>query len=62
MPIAIAFWVIFVIWLLFRGVGWRNPQWQYGWGGDILLVIMLFLIGCEVFGFILQGGGTTHFH
>ena len=64
MPIGLLFWVLFIIWLIFGGVWWRQgPTWQYGWsGGFILVMVLIFLLGWNDFGFILQGGRGSPFH
>lgn len=64
MPIGILFWALFLIYLIFGGLWWRNGQgWAYGAGGNIgLVMILLFLLGWAEFGFILQGGRGTPFH
>ena len=64
MPIGILFWALFILWIMFRGVWWRNGRdWAYGWGGDTMLImVLLFLLGWAEFGFILQGGRATPFH
>jgi hypothetical protein len=48
---------------IFGGVWWRNGSgWAYGWGGNMLLVmVLLFLLGWNDFGFILQGGHGSPF-
>jgi len=36
---------------------------RYGWGGNMLLLfVLLFLLGWNDFGFILQGGHGSPFH
>lgn len=64
MPIGILFWGLFIIWLIFGGFWWRNGAgWAYGWGGNMVLVmVLLFLLGWNDFGFILQGGRGAPFH
>ena len=63
MPIGLLFWVLMILWLLFGFVWYRQgPAWNYGWGGNMLLLfILLFLLGWAEFGFILQGRGSP-FH
>ena len=63
MPIGYLFWALFLIYLIFGGVWWRNgAAWAYGWGGSIgLVMILLFLLGWAEFGFILQGGHGSPF-
>jgi hypothetical protein len=58
MPLSVLWWMIFVLWLIF-GVWlyWPNaaaPVWR-PWGNQLLLVILLFLLGLRVFGFIITG-------
>jgi hypothetical protein len=64
MPIGILFWAIFIIYLLFNGLWWRNGAgWAYGWGGHMgLVMVLIFLLGWSSFGFILQGGRGSPFH
>jgi hypothetical protein len=64
MPIGILFWGLFIIWIIFGGVWWRNGVgWSYGWYGNyVLIMALLFLLGWNGFGFILQGGRGTPFH
>jgi hypothetical protein len=64
MPIGLLFWMLMILWLIFGGV-WRRQgaAWVYGWGGNMLLLfVLLFLLGWNDFGFILQGGRGSPFH
>jgi len=63
MPIGMLFWAIFLIYLIFGGLWWRNgAAWAYGWNGSFVLVmVLLFLLGWAEFGFILQGGKGSPF-
>jgi len=63
MPIGILFWALFIIFLLFGGVWWRQgTAWAYGVGGGYgLIMVLIFLLGWAEFGFILQGGRSP-FH
>jgi hypothetical protein len=58
MPIGILFWVIFVLWFVF-GLYWTSNDFRAGnygpLGGNIILLILLFLLGWRVFGFVIQG-------
>jgi hypothetical protein len=58
MPIGILFWGLVIIALVFNGMWWRNGvNWQYGLrGSGLLFFVLIFLLGWQVFGFILQGG------
>ncbi len=59
MPISILFWVLMIIALLFGGWrGWSDAPSRPFYGFGLLLWVLLFLLGWEVFGFILQGGPT----
>jgi hypothetical protein len=64
MPIGLLFWILMILWLIFGFVWYRNGVgWGYGWyGNSVLLFILLFLLGWNDFGFILQGGRGTPFH
>lgn len=59
MPIGLLFWVIFVVWILFTGyVAWGDPANRPHWGvlgGNLIVLILLFLLGWQVFGFVVQG-------
>jgi hypothetical protein len=62
MYIGTFFWLLVILYLLFRGIWWRQgPQWSYGPQGDwVFLFLLIFLLGWAEFGFILQGGGVRH--
>jgi hypothetical protein len=64
MPIGLLFWMIFILVILFSGVWWRNGAgWAYGLFGSMFIVfVLLFLLGWNDFGFILQGGRGSPFH
>ena len=48
MPIGILFWGLFIIWIIFGGVWWRNGvSWSYGWGGNALLIMVLLAPGLK---------------
>jgi len=56
--------MIFILVILFSGVWWRNGAgWAYGLFGSMFIVfVLLFLLGWNDFGFILQGGRGSPFH
>ena len=63
MPIGPLFWLLIILSVIFGGLWWRNGNgWQYGWGGNALLFILVILLGLNDFGFILQGGRGGPFH
>ena len=60
MGIGLAFWIIFLLVIIFGVLGWNvgpdNPYRQRVYGGfGLLLLILIFLLGWAEFGFILQG-------
>jgi hypothetical protein len=61
MPIGYIFWAIFLVIIIFHIVQYRaGPAWSYAWGGNVIILVLLFLLGWAEFGFILQGGGARH--
>lgn len=64
MPIGILFWALFIIFIIFNGLWYRNGSgWAYGWSGNAgLIIFLIFLLGWNDFGFILQGGRGSPFH
>jgi len=61
MPLAVAFWVVMLIWLLFGlWVGYipNQPYLRTG-GGHILLFIVVAILGWAVFGPPVNSGGSA---
>jgi len=56
MGISLAFWILMLVWAVFRFFGAYNAggTWQ-GWGGDILLFALFLLLGWHVFGAPIHG-------
>ncbi len=55
MPIGVLFWVIFIIWILLSGWGWRSNLGEPSvWGGGLILAFLLGLLGWHVFGPLLR--------
>lgn len=51
MTLGLAFWIIMLIWLVIGGVGFTStPGPWYGWGGHLMLFILLLLLGWHAFG------------
>ena len=60
MPISMLFWFLYVIFILFGGWAYYQPDPNRGrWplGGHLLLCILIFLLGWHVFGFVIKGEG-----
>lgn len=58
MPISMLFWFLYVIFILFGGWAYYQPDPNRGrWplGGHLLLCILIFLLGWRVFGFVIKG-------
>ncbi len=55
MSIGLLFWILMILWFFFDcsqrnwGEGWK------GFGGNLLLFVLLFLLGWHSFGFVLHG-------
>lgn len=55
MPLGLIFWFLMLLWIIsvisrrFGGPTWFEPA------SDILALILFFLLGWRVFGFIIQG-------
>jgi hypothetical protein len=56
MSLGLAFWVLFVIWIVFDGgVRSGNPMVAgYWWGPWIVFVLLIFILGWHNFGFIIH--------
>lgn len=52
MPKGILFWVLMVLWVVL-GAYFGRSDWRWG-GAALLLFFLLFLLGWQVFGFIVQ--------
>jgi len=50
MSMALIFWVLMLLWLVFWGLSTWGPLGPYPWGHNILLFILLFLLGWQAFG------------
>lgn len=60
MPIGLIFWVLMLLWIISKVFTWRGPpSGPYGSyvliGSDLMALILFFLLGWRVFGFIVQG-------
>ena len=57
MSIGLIFWVLMLLWIISVIGGTYAPA-QLGWmapAGNIFILILFFLLGWRVFGFIIQG-------
>lgn len=57
MPLGIAFWVIFLIWVIFS-FAWHGGVFPgaYGpWGSSILLILLVGILGWHAFGAMIHG-------
>jgi hypothetical protein len=54
MPIAIAFWVLMLLWLIFGVVVGPTPFSWRGSAGNLLLFVLIALLGWHVFGAALK--------
>jgi TRAP-type C4-dicarboxylate transport system permease small subunit len=57
MSIGLVFWVLMLLWII-SVIGRRLGGANYPWAepaGDFLILILFFLLGWRVFGFIIQG-------
>jgi hypothetical protein len=59
MPIGLLFWMIYLLWVILGFVwNWPNsnePRAWYPLGGNVILLILLFLLGWAEFGFVIKG-------
>lgn len=57
MTLSFLFWFLMLLWLLF-GAWAYYPSWQtnhWGWGGSLLLFVLLCLLGWHSFGLPIRG-------
>lgn len=57
MKIGLAFWIIYIVWVLFGlyvGSSIAPTERRLYFGGGIVLLALLFLLGWQVFGFALE--------
>lgn len=57
MSIGLLFWILWVIWLVFgfwSGQSIAEPNRRYAWGGHFLLLVLFFLVGWKIFGFVIR--------
>lgn len=53
MSLGLAFWILMLIWLVFRA--WQNWPNRVAIGGDLLIFILFVLLGWHAFGPPLHG-------
>lgn len=57
MTLSFLFWLLMILALIFSGwLGFRpnGDRWAFGWG--LFLWVILFVLGWQVFGFVIKGG------
>ncbi len=56
MSIGLLFWIIMIL-LLFAGGNWgyQNVNNRWGLGTGFVIYVLLFLLGWQAFGFVIQG-------
>jgi hypothetical protein len=61
MSLAVWFWVIFVISILFSlWAGYvPNQPWFRNWGGNLVVFVLIFILGLAVFGSPVNGQGPA---
>lgn len=56
MSLALAFWILMLLWLLLHGVmGYRTGNWVDAFGANLVAFILFLLLGWKVFGAPLHG-------
>lgn len=57
MSIGLVYWIVWIIWAIFGGWNYwpSSPTGAKPFGGHILLLLLTFLIGWALFGFVIQG-------
>jgi hypothetical protein len=57
MKIGLLYWILWVLWFVFgawSGYSMEPTTRRNFWGGSILLLVLLFLLGWQVFGFVIE--------
>jgi hypothetical protein len=55
MPKSMIFWVVMLLWLIFGLWGGYGSGWGRRWvAGSLLIFVLLFLLGWQVFGLAVQ--------
>ena len=58
MSLGMLFWVLYVVWFIFGGwVGLNlpaGPERPRYWGTSLFLLVLIFLLGWKVFGFVVK--------
>ncbi len=59
MPLGLVFWILMLLWFVFGFVVYwpEQPTSRMSWapfGGNLLLFILLFILGWQCFGFVIQ--------
>ena len=55
MSIGLLFWVIMLLWILFYGFTWYNPDPRFERVPNVILWLLLALLGWGVFGPMIHG-------
>ena len=58
MTIGFLFWLLFILYIFFGGfIGFRSPapERPFYFGNYGFLLVLIFLLGWKVFGFVIQG-------
>lgn len=51
MSLSLLFWILMLLWLIFGGLErWGPPGQYWGWGGWLLIFILMVILGWQVFG------------
>ncbi len=50
MSLELAFWVLFIVGIVFNAYGWYQPAWPGARFGGLLVIVLLGILGWAVFG------------
>ena len=53
MDMSVLYWVVFVVGFALSSYFYRNNGWPF-WGFPLLYIVLFFLLGWKVFGFIIK--------